>query len=166
MRKLIVIFLLFASISISSNAQENKSVNARVNISTKIISSIELITVNTITFENKVPDQQQIHVNPITDVSAGYMIAVGTPGAEFRLEYLLERTLTRVGGGGSINFVYEISGNTEEEQATSEIIDFENRNLVFNSGGRYFIWVGGKVDLRNAVPGNYEGDFTIEIDYI
>jgi hypothetical protein len=94
------------------------------------------------------------------------MIAIGTPEAEFRLNYLPERILNQINGNGSLIFNYEISGNLEEDQATSELLDLDNRNLRFNSEGRFYIWVGGSIDLSNAAPGNYEGDFTIEIDYI
>lgn len=117
-------------------------------------------------FENAQPGQREIYVNPINSVNAGFMIAVGTPEAEFRLFYLPERELTQIDGDGALTFEYEISGNDIEDQATSELLDADNRNIRFNSEGRYYIWVGGRVNLENASPGNYEGDFTIEIDYI
>ncbi|HBX64927.1 MAG TPA: hypothetical protein DEG32_01730, partial [Balneolaceae bacterium] len=86
--------------------------------------------------------------------------------AEFRLNYLPELELTQIQGQGTLNFTYEISGNSEENQSTSELLELDNRNIRFNNEGRYYIWVGGRVNIENAPPGNYEGDFTIEIDYI
>jgi hypothetical protein len=158
-----IALLLF--LSAITHAQD-RNVTANINIEANVIQSIELITVNSMTFGNTQPGQEVIYVNPITDLNAGYMIAYGTPGAEFRLDYELNRQLTRIEGEGFLNFRYELSANSIEDQTSSELIEYENRNLRFNSEGIYFIWVGGEVNLENAQPGNYEGDFTIEIDYI
>ncbi|MEX0845419.1 MAG: hypothetical protein WD022_09050 [Balneolaceae bacterium] len=159
----LIIFLL-ATIPVI--AQKGNGVNASINVSAKVTAAIELITVQSMQFGNAQPGQREIHVNPINSLNAGYMIAIGTPEAEFRLNYLPERELTQIEGNGSLTFVYEIAGNSQEDQATSEILEVDNRNIRFNNEGRYYIWVGGRVNLENAAPGNYEGDFTIEIDYI
>ncbi|MBO6537216.1 MAG: hypothetical protein JJ966_13420 [Balneolaceae bacterium] len=158
-------FIFLFIFSALVQAQDN-NVTANINIEANVIQSIELITVNSMTFGNTQPGQEVIYVNPITDLNAGYMIAYGTPGAEFRLDYELNRQLTRIEGEGFLNFRYELSANSIEDQTSSELIEYENRNLRFNSEGIYYIWVGGEVNLENARPGNYEGDFTIEIDYI
>lgn len=142
-------------------------ISAKINVSAEVIQSIELITVNSISFPSLQPGQREIHVNPANSLNAGYMIAIGTPDAEFRLNYLPERVLTQTDGGtATLTFTYEISGNIDEDQATSELLQLGNRNIRFNDEGRYYIWVGGRVNLENAAPGNYEGVFTIEIDYI
>lgn len=162
----IAFFTLGTALGQNTATSNGNSISAEVNVSAQVIPSIELITVNSMRFGNAQPGQRAIHVNPVNSLNAGYMIAVGTPGAEFRLFYLPERELTQIDGDGSLTFEYEISGNDVEEQATSELLELDNRNIRFNSEGRYYIWVGGRVNLENASPGNYEGDFTIEIDYI
>lgn len=163
----ILLLLLFYSLqALHAQSDEKQGVTATVNVSAEVIQSIELITINTMQFGNMQPGQDEIYVNPINNLNAGFMIAIGTPDAQFRLNYLPERELTEIDGNGSLTFEYEISGNSEENQATSEILEYDNRNIQFNSEGRYYIWVGGRVNLENAAPGSYEGDFTIEIDYI
>ena len=162
---LLAIFLFFLS-SPFLVAQDNEGISAQVNVSAEVIQSIELITVNSMRFGNTQPGQREIYVNPINSLNAGFMIAVGTPDAEFRLNYLPERELSQIDGNATLTFIYEISGNSEENQSTSELLELDNRNIRFNSEGRYYLWVGGRVNLENAAPGNYEGDFTIEIDYI
>lgn len=147
-------------------AQQSSSVSAQVNVSANVIQSIELITVNSMTFGNSQPGQVEINVNPVNDVNAGFMIALGTPDAEFRLDYFQERQLSQIEGNGFLTFEYILSGNDIEDQSSSELLQTDNRSIRFNSEGRYYIWVGGRVNLENANPGNYEGDFTIEIDYI
>ncbi|MFV1884476.1 MAG: hypothetical protein ACMZ7B_08315 [Balneola sp.] len=171
MRQLAFLVTIFTFLSFTSSvsAQDNDprpSVTALVNISAQVVQSIQLITVNSMTFGNVQPGQLEIYVNPINDVNAGYMIAVGTPGAEFRLDFQQVRNLTNVEDEGFLTFQYELSGNDTEDQSSSELIENENRSIVFNADGEYHIWVGGRVNIENATPGSYEGDFTIEIDYI
>jgi hypothetical protein len=161
----LAIFLLVFSTS-HLVAQNNDGISAQVNVSAEVIQSIELITVNSMRFANAQPGQREIYINPVNSLNAGFMIAVGTPSAEFRLFYLPERELTQIDGDASLTFTYEISGSSEDNQSTSELLELDNRNIRFNSEGRYYLWVGGRVNLENAAPGNYEGDFTIEIDYI
>lgn len=158
--------IIFAVSSLPLFGQSNSSISAEVSVNAEIRQSIELITVNTMQFGNVQPGQQQVYVDPVNSLNAGFMIAIGTPEAEFRLTYLPEREIPQIDGTGTLTFNYSISGSTEDEQATSELLENDNRNIRFNNEGRYYIWVGGSVDLGNAAPGNYEGDFTIEIDYI
>jgi hypothetical protein len=168
MNKAFHILLFTALLSYSALAQDSNGngITASINVSANVVQSIELITVNTMQFGNAQPGQREIYVNPINSGNAGYMIAIGTPEAEFRLNYLPERELNQIDGEGSLIFTYEISGSSEDEQTTSELLELDNRNIRFNNEGRFYIWVGGRVNLENASPGNYEGDFTIEIDYI
>lgn len=161
-----VIILLFISWLPTQTVQGQDQFSATVTTSARVVHSIELITIKTLTIGSLQPGQVEIYVNPINNVNAGFMIAQGIPGAEFRLNYLPQRELSQIDGDGTLFFNYEISGNSVENQSTSEILEYDNRNLEFNEEGKYYIWVGGRINLENAAPGNYEGDFTIEIDYI
>lgn len=167
MKLLVSLFTIFTLLFGSAIAQDNENrISATINVSAEIIQSIELITVNTISFGSAQPGQIEIYVNPVTDLNSGFMIASGTPNTDFRLNYLPERELTQIDGDGRLTFTYEISANSEEDQSTSEILEDDNRTLRFNQEGRYYIWLGGRVNIENAQPGNYQGDFTLEIDYI
>lgn len=163
---LLAIAFLFISIQTALSQEENFTVSGDINVRAVVTQSIQLITVNSMQFGNAQPGQGEIYVNPISSLNAGFMIATGSPEAEFRLNYLPELELTQIDGNATLTFIYELSGNSEEDQATSELLEMDNRNIRFNSEGRYYIWVGGRVNIENAEPGNYEGDFTIEIDYI
>lgn len=165
-KRLSILFLLIVSSSNYLFAQNNNKITATVNVHANVIQSIELITVNSLTFGDLQPGQKELYINPINNMNAGYMIALGTPGAAFRIDYVAEQRITRTDGDGSITFSYEIAANTEENQATSEILQQENRSIMFNPEGKYYFWIGGRLDLTNAQPGNYQADFTIEIDYI
>jgi len=165
-RRLFILFLFIVSSSNYLFAQNQDKITASVNVHANVIQSIELITIHSLTFGDLQPGQKELYINPINNLNAGYMIALGTPAAAFRIDYVAEQRITQADGKGAITFSYEISGNTEENQATSEILKQENRNIMFNVDGRYYFWIGGRLDLKNAQPGNYQADFTIEIDYI
>lgn len=162
MKNLFPLLIFLCSISVSAQTK----VTATVNITAEVSQSIELITVNSMTLENAQPGQTIININPINDLNSGHMIAQGSPGGEFRLDYDLEKRLDRVEGPGYLTFTYALSGNTVENQSTSQTIQYQNRNLQFNKDGSFYIWLGGILNLENAQPGSYEGDFTIEIEYI
>ncbi|MBO6621476.1 MAG: hypothetical protein JJ892_01380 [Balneola sp.] len=155
----------FALISQLCNAQV-KSINAIVDIKAEIIQSIELITIKGMTINQLQPGQKEVYINPTNSANAGHMIAVGTPDADIRINFIKNKELTRIDGPGLLIFNYEVSGNTEDAQQTSELLGDDNRSLRFNNEGQFYIWVGGTINVEQATPGNYEGDFTIEIEYI
>lgn len=162
------LFILMLFSCVNANAQTNtvRNITANINVKAEVIQPIELTTVNSMEFGNPQPGQKVISINPVSSANAGFMIAIGTPGADFRLTYAPEVRLTQLEGDATLTFVYQISGNEIESQATSEMFGSQNRNLSFSEAGRYYIWLGGTMNISNAAPGNYVGDFTIEIDYI
>lgn len=159
--------ILFSFFSVCSYAQEqDRSQSVSINISATVQSTIELITIQTLDLQNADRDESIIEIDPGASSNAGNMVARGNPGSEFRLNYLEVRELTNAEGSGIIFFEYRVAGNTVDEQNTSESLSQEVRELQFNDEGEYYLWVGGRVDLSNAEPGSYTGDFTIEIEYI
>jgi len=157
--------VLFFLAPFSGLMAQNGSV--QITVSATIQGSIELITIQTLDFQNNSGEARTlVEMNPVTNPNAGKMVARGNPGAEFRLNYLRTRELTNTSGSGVIFFQYDVSANNIDEQETSELLEQEGRPLTFNENGEFFIWVGGSVDLSAAQPGSYEGEFTIEIEYI
>lgn len=154
-------FLLAPSISAG---QQSSDVNIRVIASVK--GSIELITINSIDFRNAARVESVLTVDPLLSSGAGKMVAKGTPGSEFRLDYLRRRELTNAEGTGVLFLTYSVTGSNKDEQITAEHLNQEMRGLTFNSEGEFYIWIGGYVNLHKAEPGSYEGEFIIEIEYL
>lgn len=157
-----VVFLLI-SCSIHAKAQQNAEIDISVNA--EVIRSLEMNTVRDINFSPVQPSQQQINIDPQTDSNTGKMVAIGDPNAPIRVSFVPKRILTN-DNGSTLVFTYSIAGNTRDDQSTAEILQPDNRNLSLNSDGRYYLWIGGNVAVENAEPGNYNGDFTIEVEYI
>lgn len=167
MKYLISFIALFLVFSTKSTAQTNsRSVNAEINIEATVIQAIEMVTAQNIQLANLEPVNNEIFIPPATSGNAGHMIASGNPNAEIRITFQPNQILNQINGDGLIRVIYQLTGNDIDEQLTSEVLGAENRSFSFNADGDFYIWVGGRVFVEQAKPGSYEGEFTIEIDYI
>jgi len=140
--------------------------NVEISVSANVGGAIEMFTIQTLDFEDIERNNSIISVDPIESARAGKMIARGAPNSEFRVDYLREREMSNTAGTSTLIFNYNIAGNSVNEQETAELLDQEMRDLQFNEDGEFFIWVGGNTDISEAEPGRYEGEFTLEIEYI
>ena len=152
-------FTLYPSL-VSAQSDVSISVNA------SITSSIELITIQSMKLSKAEAQNNIIRINPTTSINAGKMIAIGTPNSEITISFLERRELTRNQGTETLIFNYSIAGNDQDDQTSAQILDADNRDLSFNEEGRFYLWIGGSVDISTAAPGNYSGEFTLEIEYI
>ena len=135
-------------------------------MSAQVIESIEMVTQRDMQFGSVQPGQKQILIDPITDNRTGKMVALGSANARVRVSFVKERTLTSADGTSQLTFFYEIAGNDQDDQSSAELLQTDNRNLDLNSKGEYYFWIGGQVDIQNAKPGSYNGNFTIEVEHI
>jgi len=164
--------LLFCLLAVSSftakqvSGQDQKSSRISINASAQVVESIEMVTVRNMDFSSVQPSQQTISIDPLSDSNTGKMIALGNADSQIRVSFVRERTLRHVSGTSTLTFTYEIAGNDEDDQSSAEILQTDNRDLTLNSEGQYYFWIGGQVNVENAKPGNYNGDFTIEVEYI
>lgn len=135
---------------------------------TVIGNAIELLTISEMSLiqASQLQQQDEVYINPVFDAEAGIMKAIGQPNAAIRVSYIAEREVYRREGPGSLVFQYEVSGFASNSQRESELLIDLERELRFNNEGEYYFWIGGRVNLENALSGSYEGEFTIEIEYI
>lgn len=171
MQKTFTVLLLAAACTIfpfTMMAQDSGSSSSNISITAtaRVVKSIEMRTIRDMQFSEVQPSQQQISIDAITDANTGKMIAIGNANARIRVSFVRQRTLTHVSGNGSLTFTYEVAGNEQDDQASAELLQADNRDLTLNNEGRYYFWIGGQVNVENAKPGNYNGDFTIEVEYI
>ncbi len=125
-----------------------------------------MITIQSMRLSQAEANNDIIQINPQNHAYAGKMIAIGTPNSEIRISFLQQRELTQQRGSSTLLFNYRVAGNNTDDQSTAELLSQDNRDFEFNSEGRFYIWIGGNVDISTASPGNYQGEFTLEIDYI
>ncbi len=137
-----------------------------IDVSAEVTSSIELITLQSMELAAEEAENNIINIDPTSSPNAGKMVALGNPNSEIRVSYLQTRELASAENSETLTFNYLVSGNQEEDQNTSELLDLENRDFSFNQDGEFYLWIGGSVDISTASPGNYQGEFTLEIEYI
>lgn len=160
----LLIIICFLKVLSISQLQAQHEMN--VIISASVSGSVELISIKSMTLSGTDAQNGIITINPLTSANAGKMIATGSPNLNIRISYLRRRELTRVEGNSTLIFNYNLAGNTLDDQSSATPLDNENRDFEFNDQGRFYIWLGGSVDISKALPGSYQGEFTLEIEYI
>ncbi len=148
------------------NGQSTSGTVISVNVSAAIQSSIELTTISNINFGQVTPGMTELYINPRQDGGAGLMRITGQPDMLIRVSFLERRELINTSGGLPLLFIYDISGAQTEDQFLSERLTAENREISLGPEGEFYFWIGGRLDLTNVSFGQYEGEFTLEIDYI
>lgn len=162
----ILTVLILVLNSYSSFAQEAQPRSVSIAVTAQVSSATELFTIQTVDFRYEDVELNVLSIEPTTNPSAGKMVARGMPDTGMRINFLQNRELINVNTNHVLFFEYYVSGNSVDVQETSELINPDNRDLTFNDEGEFYIWVGGRVDLSTAQPGSYEGEFSIEIEYI
>ena len=162
-------FLLFHFLVTFALAQDENGTSVNISASATVVGNgIELETISDIGIlqASQLQDGDEVVINPVFDPEAGIMRASGQPNAEIRVSYLSEMEVARREGPGVIFFEYEVSGYPGDRQRESELLDLLEREVRFNEDGVFYFWIGGTIDLSEALPGNYDGEFTIEIEYM
>jgi len=160
---ILVIGFLISSVQ-PATAQSESGIS--IDVSAQVISSIEMITIESMKLANSEARNGIITINPQRSANAGKMVAIGTPNSDIRISYLQQRELTRQQGAETLLFEYSVVGNDQDDQSSAERLNSENRDFEFNNEGRFYLWIGGSVDISTATPGNYQGEFTLDIEYI
>lgn len=137
-----------------------------INVSATVSSTIELFTIQTMDFTGEEIELGLVEINPVLNANAGRMVARGNPNAEIRINYVRNRELRNTTTNSVLQMEYLVAGNVIDEQANAELLDQDDRDLQFNEDGEFYLWVGAMVDLTLAEPGSYEGEFSIEVEYI
>ena len=171
MVKAIIIVIMSIGVSVDMYAQTSGTSNGfsasvSINATATVLESIEISTINNISLGSVTPGVVVLFVNPQNNDGAGKLLITGRPNSMIRVNYLAQRELVRTGGSETLLFEYVVSGNAEDNQFTSDLIDVSRTDVRMGTDGRFFIWIGGRVNLSEVVFGNYEGEFAIEIEYI
>lgn len=157
---------ILLAMPLTKAAAQDTNPKVSIDVSTQVISTIEMITIQSMDLTNAEQQNNIIRINPQQSANAGKMVAIGTPNSDIRISYLRQRELTRQQGNETLQFRYRVAGNSKDDQSTAEILNHENRDFAFNEEGRFYLWIGGSVDISTASPGNYQGEFTLDIEYI
>ena len=125
-----------------------------------------MITIKDLTIDISRAKKGIITIAPLNDPDGGVMKVKGKAETHFRITFLSQMELMNEQGTDSLMIEYKVFGYPGNNQGASEAIDAVERVLRFNSDGLFYFWIGGRIDISKAKPGNYDGEFTLEIEYI
>lgn len=157
------LILLPAKNGMAQNAEEEEYT---LSITTRVLESISLFTLENIVLADLQPSQRQITIDPTTDPQAGLMKATGRPDTQVRISFIGEQRLIHHEQEASAVFEYRISGNDVNQQLTSELVEENTYEFRFNDHGEYYFWIGGSAMIDNLPGGRYSGEFVVEVEYL
>jgi len=163
-RYIVPILLLLPTLSMFAQKTTSVSIKATATVVDK--AEMELVTIKYLEIDAGMAVNGIINVSAKRDGQAGVMMVKGRPDANFRISFAPVVEIPNSAGKGSLSLKYEMYGYTSDNQGASEPIDAAARTLKISSSGQYYFWLGGIIDISKARPGKYEGEFTLEIEYI
>lgn len=150
----------FAEIAITGKVIPARSTQQ---LSFETLSDVHFIQMN--------EDDTEISVDPIRDASTGdsgpgHIVAKGQPGAVFRLNFSRQVTLRNTSDNTTVTVQYLMSHSPTDEQRNSTYVLETSPQFRLNAQGEYHFWLGGRLSLQGVTDGDYEGEFTMEVEYI
>jgi len=170
--------LLFTVLSgVSALSQGVNEVNLNMSVSANLVTSapVQLTALRNLVITGVQGRESQysesarmgdIHISPLTDNRAGILLAKGAPNSYAILHYKTAEVLKDNTGAGSISVRYELSSSPTLDQQNSVQNDNGEIIMNFDRNGNFYLWIGGYVNLKNAISGKYSGQFTFEILYV
>jgi hypothetical protein len=157
-------FLLF--IPFLAGAQFSSSVQISVSATVVSESPVEIITISNMVIDAEEIIENEIYISPINSPNAGLFQIIGLANSQIRINYNKNVTILSEDNTGSVRVNYELSYYPERIQTASYAFSNDEQVMQFDETGIFYIWVGGNINLNNAVSGSYSGQFSIEIEYI
>jgi len=158
--------ILLVTLSVTLLAQQTTSVSVKAQATVVDKSEIELVTIRNLEIDMSLAHDGKIYVSAQRDANAAVMMVKGRADAKFRVKFTPVVEIVNSNGKGTLSLHYEMYGYSTDNQGASEPINAAERTLQIGSDSKYYFWVGGRIDVSNARPGSYDGEFTIEIEYI
>ena len=162
--RIMLAFCLFLLFQPGARSQTSGSIRASATVLEA--TDIQLITMKDMMIDESTAQDGILNIAPVTDEKAGKILIKGKANSSIRLSYLNEMLLVNSSGVGTLVCKYSVSGYKSDNQGASQLLDMVERVILLNEKGEFYLWLGGTIDLSKARPGSYDGEFTIQIEYI
>lgn len=163
---ILIAVLILSAFPKKMQAQFLGSISIKASATVVEQTEIELRTIKNLDLDESSAINGIITVSALTDPAAGVMVVKGKPNANFRITYLPQMALTNAYGTGTLVVNYEVYGYQDDNQKSSTPLDAVDLMQRFNQDGLYYLWVGGRINISDAREGNYDGEFTLKVEYI
>lgn len=158
----IILFWIFSFISIAVGQQKS---TIELSISATVVDQIEVITIADIDAGIILPGESEKVISPILDGGAGILRLEGLKNSSIQVSYSQQVTMTNLLTNQPLFMNYMVSGGPESNQSVSTLFTTNPANVTLNADGVYYLWIGCRFSLIGLMPGQYDGDFLIEVDY-
>lgn len=164
--KYIVAFSVLAGFTAHAQSSSATRAVAMINASATVVGNLDLVVVRDLVFEISSLSPSNLVVDPQKNPDAGEIQIVGSPNSLVRLTFETQSILRHESGQSILYFTNNLSGNSSETQGQSVLITHDNQ-VRLNDQGIYYLWVGGRLTgVEDIMPGQYNMDFTMQLDYI
>lgn len=143
---------------------QNKA-DVKLNISATVVDYLEMITLANIDVGTVIPSEDILKLDPRTDQGAGLIKVEGRQNSSIQVAYSNRVEMVNIATNTPLTVMYTVSGNQGNSQSASEIFTTNPETAFLSSTGEYYLWIGCSFSLLDLVPGQYDGDFVIEVDY-
>lgn len=159
------IFLLLAfGLSFGQNSTTDQT-NVSVSISATVMDQIQMITLSDIDVGTVIPSEGILRLDPRQDQGAGLVKVLGRKNSSVQITYSNQVEMSNIASNTTLLVNYSLGGYRENDQTASEVYTTNPVAVNLNGEGEYFLWIGCSFSLKDLVPGQYDGDFVLEVDY-
>ncbi|MBL7027963.1 MAG: hypothetical protein ISR88_05985 [Candidatus Marinimicrobia bacterium] len=160
--KLILIIFLVLVCSVVALGQDSQ---AKVRIEATVFEYLEMITLADIDVGTIIPSEGTLRLNPRTDAGAGIIKLQGRPNTAVQVSFSGQIEMVNIASNTTLSVTYRVSGNSDNDQAASDIFTTNPAYIELNNIGEYYLWIGCEFSMDNLVSGQYDGDFVLDVDY-
>jgi len=157
-------YMTLSALAVALMAQQ-EGTSIELHVSARVVDQIQVITLSDIDAGIILPGQEEKRISPITDGGAGALLLEGQSYSSVQMTYSKQVTMTNLETSQPLIMNYMVSGSVEDNQSQSELFTTNPANVTLNAEGSYFVWVGCWFSTLGLVPGQYDGDFLLEVDY-
>ena len=162
-------YLITISVLVGCTAdaqQPNAKAVATITATAVVVGSVDLIVMKDMEFEIASLSATELTVDPQSNPQSGEIKLVGTPNSLVRVTLERQSILHHEGGVSQLFFTYNLSGSSSAVQSQTILLT-QNNQIRLSDKGVYYLWVGGRLSgIENIVPGNYNMDLTLDVEYV
>ncbi len=136
-----------------------------VQATAEVTDFVEMITLADINVGTVQPSQGIVNMDPRLDAGAGIIMLSGRPSASVRITYTPQVEMINAISGYTLTVNYNLAGHPHQNQNEATTFTTNPVQVQLGEEGEYYIWIGCLFNLSAVQPGQYDGDFVIEVEY-
>jgi len=144
---------------------QDGSAKVRMSATANVKEFIEIITLADINVGTVIPTNEIMRLDPRTAQGAGILLIQGRAWSQAQVTFSNQVEMTNVTSNAPLLVEYFVSGNQENQQSGSLMFISNPQSVTLNGDGEYYLYIGCSFSLAEVQPGQYDGDFVIEVDY-